>query len=80
MVWMTKRRGEVVEMVHRRRLDFYCLQRTRWKGKNVRKLKGEGMCYKLFWKGCKEGISGVVILAAERWIEKVKEVKRFSEQ
>ena len=38
------------------------------------------MCYKLFWKGCEEGISGVGMLVAERWIDKVIEVKRFSER
>lgn len=79
-VWlMTKRSGEV-EIVHRRRLDFCCLQEMRQKGEGARKLKGEGMYYKFFRKGYKEGISDVGILVADRWIDKGIEIKRFSER
>lgn len=64
-------------MVHSRGLDFCCLQEMR--GESARNLRGEGMCYKFFWKGCDKDISGVDILVAERWIE-VIEVKRFCER
>lgn len=77
---MAKRSGEVAEMAHRRGLDFCCLQETRWKGEQARKIGGEGMWYKFYWKGCEQGVSGVGILVAERWIDKVIEVKRFSER
>ena len=32
------------------------------------------------WAGCEEGLAGVRILVAEKWIEKVIEVKRISER
>ena len=73
---MSRRSGEVVEMALRRRLDFCCLQETRWRGEGARNLGR----YKFFWKGCSEGLSGVGILVSERWIEKVLEVKRVNER
>ena len=36
--------------------------------------------YKFLWAGCEEGLAGVGILVAEKWIEKVIEVKRISER
>jgi hypothetical protein len=39
-----------------------------------------GQRYKLFWQGCKEGVAGIGVMVAERWIEKVIEVRRVSER
>src|SRR5664279_5463849 len=72
---MRGRSGEIVKMMETRRLDFCCLQETRWKGGNARTI---GSC-KFFWIGCEEGISGVGILVAEKWIEDVIEVKRIND-
>ena len=36
--------------------------------------------YKFFWMGCSKGIHGVGMLVADRWIEKVVEVRRVSER
>ena len=36
--------------------------------------------YKLFWMGCEKRIHGVRMLVADRWIEKVLDVKRVSER
>ena len=68
--------GEVVIMAVEGCLDFCCLQETRWRGEGARRLRA----YKLFWMGCKNGIHGVGMLVANRWIEKVLEVKRVSER
>ena len=68
--------GEVVNMAVEGRLDFSCLQETRWKREGTTRLGA----YKLFWMGCKKGIHGVGMLVADRWIEKVLEVKRVSER
>ena len=57
-------------------LDFCCLQETRWRGEGTRKMGA----YKLFWMGCEKGIHGVGMLVADRWIEKVLDVKRVSER
>ena len=37
-------------------------------------------CISFLWAGCEEGLAGVGILVAEKWIEKVIEVKRISER
>ena len=50
----------------------------RWRGEQARKIGGEGMIYKFYWKGCEQGVSGVGVMVAERWIDKVIEVRRFS--
>ena len=63
---MSKRSGEVVDLVGRRNLDFCCLQETRWKGGNAKTMGEEGKRYKFFWQGCKESTSGVGILVTER--------------
>jgi len=36
--------------------------------------------YKVFWKGCEDGVAGVGILVAKRWIERVISVNRVSER
>ena len=73
---MRGRDGEVADMAARRCLDFCCLQETGWKGEGARKL-GD---YKFFWMGSEKGIHGVGMLVADRWVEKVLEVKRVSER
>ena len=42
---MNKRYREVAEMLRRRKIDFCCLQETRWKGEHSRTEGG----YKFFW-------------------------------
>ena len=63
-------------MVTRRHLDFCRLHETGWRGEGARRV-GE---YKLFWLGCERGIHGVGLLVADRWIEKVLDVKHVSER
>ena len=70
------RDGEVVNMAVVGQMDFCCLQETRWRGEGARRLGA----YKLFWMGCEKGIHGVGVLVADRWIEKVLDVKRVSER
>src|SRR5206468_106858 len=78
---MVRRSGEVTEMIGRRQLDFCCMQETKWKSGQVKILDGgEGRRYKIFYKGCKEGTSGVGIMIAEKWWDKVVEVKYTNER
>jgi hypothetical protein len=78
---MSRRAEEVADVAARRRLDFCCLQETRWKGGSARMLEGRGGARsKFFWSGSEEGVSGVGILVDERWIESVIEVRRVSER
>ena len=43
-------------------------------------LKGKDSRYKLFWNGNKDGTGGVGLVLAEKWIDKVFDVKRFSDR
>ena len=67
-------------MAGRRGLDFCCLQETRWRGKTTTPLGEEGRLYKFFYQGGKKKAAGVGVLVAEKWIDKVIEVKRVSER
>ena len=49
-------------------------------GGSARSFGNEGTMYKFFWAGCEDGLAGVGILVAERWVDKVIEVKRISER
>ena len=78
---MWKKEGEMAEMVARRRLDFCCIQESRWKGEGARVLGSESMKCKFFWKGCDSGYAGVGVIVSERWISQVIEVlRRVSER
>ena len=67
---------EVAEESWRRGVVVGCLQETRWKGMKCRFI-GEGEArYKVFWIGNKEGVEGVGIAVAEKWVDKVIEVVR----
>ena len=48
---MVSRSGEVVDALHRRKIDFCCAQEMRWKGESVRMLGANGRRYKFFWQG-----------------------------
>lgn len=77
---MRGRSGEVAEMAARRRLDFCCVQETRWKGASARTIGYDDGWYKFFWVGCEEGVAGVGVLVAEKWIDNVVEVRRVNER
>ena len=74
------RTSEVVETVSRRGIDLCCLQEVRWKGVSARMLAGKDSRYKLVWVGNKDGTAGVEVLLAEKWIEKVFDIKRVSDR
>ena len=43
-------------------------------------ITGKDSRYKLFWSGNSKGTAGVRVFVAEKWIEKVFEVKRLSDR
>ena len=75
---MVSRSGEVVDALHRRKIDFCCAQETRWKGESARMLGANGRRYKFFWQSCNKGTAGVFI--ADRWIDSVVNVVRVNER
>src|SRR2546425_3005246 len=79
---MSGRDRELADMAGRRRLDFCCLQEIKWKGDGVKWLGEKGKRYRFFWRGGvgKDGLAGVGVLVAKKWVENVVEVKRLSER
>ena len=77
---MVGRSGEVVDSLHRRRIDFCCAQETRWKDESARMLGAIGRRYKFFWQCCNKGTAGVGVFIAERWIDSVVNVVRVNER
>lgn len=77
---MSKRYGEIVEVLKKRRVDVCCVQETRWKGGSARWFGAQNSRYKFFWQGCETGVSGVGVLVAEKWVDKVICVKRVNER
>ena len=59
---MHGRSAEVAEMLKQRKLDFCCLQETRWKGGSAKQIGS----YKFFWVGSKGGDSGVGVMVAQK--------------
>ena len=74
------RATEVVETISRRNIDICCLQEVRWKGVGTKLLTGKDSHYKLFWVGYKEGNSGIGLLLAEKWIDKVIHINGVNER
>jgi hypothetical protein len=77
---MRGRHGEIADMAARRRLDFCCVQESRWKGGSSRTMGHDDGWYKFFWVGCEEGVAGVGVLVAGKWIDSVVEVRRVNER
>ena len=77
---MVNRSGDVMDALHRRKIDFCCAQETRWKGESARMLGANSRRYKLFWQSCNEGTAGVGVFIAERWIGSVIDVVKVNER
>ena len=73
------RAGEVVEMLERRSV-VCCVQEVRCRGAPVRFVEGRRAKYKLFGIGNSTGYGGVGIFIAEKWVDKVIDVKRVNDR
>ena len=69
---MRGRSSEIVETITRRNIDLCCVQEVRWRGASAR--------HKFFWVGNNQGTSGVGVLLAEKWVDKVYDIKRVSDR
>ena len=67
-------------MLERRSVDVCCVQEVRWRGASVRIVEGRRARYKLFWIGNSTGYWGVGIFIAEKWVDKVIDVKRVNDR
>ena len=70
---------EVVETLSRRKVDLCWVQETRYQGGHCRIIMGKDSRYKLVWSENSKGTAGVGVFVAEKWIEKVFEVKPVSD-
>ena len=70
----------MVETLSRRKVDICCVQETSYRGGHCSIITGKDSRYKLFWSGNSKGTAGVGVFVAEKWIEKVFEVKRVSDR
>ena len=81
---LTGKSNEVVETLSRRGIDLCCVQETRLKcdtGDNqTRVITGKDTKYKLYFCGNNRGLGGVGILLAEKWLNNVFKVERFSDR
>ena len=75
---MRGRSSEIVETITRRNIDLCCVQEVRWRGASARHITGKNSRYKFFWVGNNQGISGVGVLLAEKWVDKGYDIKRVS--
>ena len=77
---MKGRSSEIVETLSRRNIDICCVHESRWRGASARMLNGKESRYKFFWVGNDTGTGGVGLLLAEKWIDKVFDLKRYSDR
>ena len=77
---MRGRSSEIVETITRRNIDLCCVQEVRWRGASARHITGKNSRYKFFWFGNNQGTSGVGVLLAEKWVDKVYDIKRVSDR
>ena len=61
-----------------REIDLCCIQECRWRGVSARMIDGKDSRYKCFWIGNELGTGGVGVLLAEKWIDKMFDVKSVS--
>ena len=73
------RSSVVIETKSRRGIDLCCIQECRWRGVSARMVEYENSRYKYFRIGSKLVTVGVVVLLAEKWINKMLNVKCVSD-
>ena len=73
---MRGRSNEIVEIITRRNIDLCCVQEVRWRGASTGLITGKDSKYKFFWVGNDHGTSEVGVLLAEKWIDKVYDIKQ----
>ena len=72
--------SEVFETAARRGIDLCCIQECRWRGASARMMYSKDSRCKCFWVSNELGPEGVGVLLSEKWIDKVFDEKRVSDQ
>ena len=77
---MSRRSGEIVDVMMRRKIELCCLQETRWKGGSAKWMGKAGSRFKFFWKGSDVAVGGIGIMMCESLAERVIRVDRVSDR
>ena len=72
---MRGRSSGIIEIITGSNIDLACVQEVRWEGALKRLITEESLKYKFFWVGDDLGTSGVGVLLAEKWVDKVYDIK-----
>ena len=77
---MRDRLSEISETITGRNIDLCCVQEIRWRGASARLITGKDFKYKFFLVGNNHGACGVGVLLAEKWVDKVYDIKKVSDR
>ena len=75
---MRGRTSEIIKTITIRNTDLCCVQEARWRGASARLIAGKDSKYKFFWVGNDHDTSGVDVLLAKKFVDKVYDIKRVS--
>jgi len=73
---LTGKSIELVQALHRHKVNIACIQETKWVGAKAREIDG----YKLWYLGGSRARNGVGILVQKELIDRVVEVRRKSDR
>ncbi|KAH1193222.1 Craniofacial development protein 2 [Glycine max] len=75
---LTGKSMEIVDVMVRRKINFMCLQETKWTGEKAKELDNSG--FKLWYTGKIRSRNGVGIIVDKEWKKDVVDVKRVGDR
>jgi len=77
---MSGRSAEIVETLHRRKIDVCIVQETRWTGSGARVMVRECQGINSSGRVVKTVMQGLFFFLSDRWIDRIVDVKRVNER
>ena len=75
---LTGKSMEIVDVMVRRKINFMCLQETKWTGEKAKELDNSG--FKLWYTGKIRSRNGVGIIVDKEWKKDVVDVRRVGDR
>ncbi|KAH1256215.1 LINE-1 retrotransposable element ORF2 protein [Glycine max] len=75
---LTEKSMEIVDVMVRRKINFMCLQETKWTGEKAKELDNSG--FKLWYTGKIRSRNGVGIIVDKEWKKDVVDVRRVGDR
>ncbi|KAL5191016.1 Craniofacial development protein 2 [Glycine soja] len=75
---LTGKSMEIVDVMVRRKINFMCLQETKWTGEKAKELDNSG--FKLWYTGKTRSRNGVGIIVDKEWKKDVVDVRRVGDR